>query len=246
MDLDGKRVVITGGATGIGRATAMYCAGKGARVVVADVSRRDAEDCVAQIRSAGGEGWFLHADVSSEPEVESMMAEAERLMGGIDALVTAAGIARDTLVPVDELPTEGWDITIEVNLRGTFLSAKHAVPALRRAGGGVIVLIASGAGVSEASSMVAYGASKGGVNGLGMTLEAALAPDAIRVNVLCPGNIATPLKLRIVEEQAGARGDEYLPEEQIARLGDPEGMARVLGFLVSDAADYVRGAVFTR
>ena len=93
MDLDGKRVVITGGATGIGRATAMYCAGKGARVVVADVSRRDAEDCVAQIRSAGGEGWFLHADVSSEPEVESMMAEAERLMGGIDALVTA-GVRR--------------------------------------------------------------------------------------------------------------------------------------------------------
>ena len=79
-----------------------------------------------------------------------------------------------------------------------------------------------------------------------MTLEAALAPDGIRVNVLCPGNIATPLKLRIVEEQAGVRGDEYLLEEQIARLGDPEGMARVLGFLVSDAADYVRGAVFTR
>jgi NAD(P)-dependent dehydrogenase (short-subunit alcohol dehydrogenase family) len=147
---------------------------------------------------------------------------------------------------VDELTTDGWDRTIDVNLRGTFLSAKHAVPALRRAGGGVIVLIASGTGVSEASSMVAYGASKGGVNGLGMTLEAALAPDGIRVNVLCPGNIATPLKLRIVEEQAGVRGDEYLLEEQIARLGDPEGMARVLGFLVSDAADYVRGAVFTR
>ena len=110
----------------------------------------------------------------------------------------------------------------------------------------MIVLIASGAGVKEASSMVAYGASKGGVNGLGMTLETALAPDGIRVNVLCPGNIATPLKLRIVEEQAGVRGDEYLPEEQIARLGDPEGMARVLGFLVSDAADYVRGAIFTR
>ena len=246
MDLDGKRIVITGGATGIGRATAVHCAAEGARVVVADVNRPDAEDCVAQVRRDGGKGWFVQADVSSESEIESLMAEAERLLGGIDVLVTAAGIARDALVPVDELLADGWDRTISVNLRGAFLSAKYAVPALRRAGGGVIVLIASGAGVKGASSMVAYGGSKGGVNGLGMTLEAALAPDDIRVNVLCPGGIATPLKLRNIEEQAGIRGDDYLPEEQIARLGDPEGVARVLGFLVSDAADYVRGAVFTR
>ena len=246
MNLDGKKIVITGGATGIGRATAVHCASEGARVVVADVNRRDAEDCVAQIRSGGGEAWFLQADVSSESEVQSLMAEAERLLGGIDVLVTAAGIARDALVPVDELLTEGWDRTISVNLKGAFLSAKHAVPALRRAGGGVIVLIASGAGVKGGSSMVAYGASKGGVNGLGMTLEARLAPDNIRVNVLCPGGITTPLKLYNIEEQARARGDAYRQEEQIALLGDPEGVARVLGFLVSDAADYVRGAIFTR
>ena len=242
----GKKLVITGGATGIGRATALHCAGEGATLVLADVKERDAEDCAASIRDAGGAAWFVKADVSCEADVASLMAEADRLMGGINALVTAAGIARDALVPVDELSSEGWDRTIEVNLRGSFLCAKYAVPAIRRAGGGAIVMIASGAGVKGASSMVAYGASKGGVNGLAMTLEPALARHDIRVNVLCPGGIATPLKLRNIEEQARATGDSFRREEQIAGLGDPEGIAKVLGFLVSDAADYVRGAVFTR
>jgi len=246
MGLEDKRIVITGGATGMGRATALLCAGEGARVVISDVNVAGAEETIARIRSAGGDGWFVKTDVSEEGEVASLMAAAERRMGGINALVTAAGIATNSMIAVDQLRLEDWDRLIDINLKGTFLAAKHAVPAMRRAGKGVIVMIASGAGVRGASSMVAYGASKGGVNGLGMTLEAMLERDNIRVNVLCPGNIATPLKLGIIEQQVERIGQAARREEQIAGLGTPEGMAKIIKFLVSDDADYLRGALFTR
>jgi NAD(P)-dependent dehydrogenase (short-subunit alcohol dehydrogenase family) len=246
MDLNSRRIVITGGATGIGRSTAIRCATEGARVVVADINPVEGERCVAEIRDAGGEAWYVKTDVSSESDVESMAAEAERLMGGVDGLVSAAGIARDSLVPIDELPTENWDKTIEVNLRGSYLTAKHVVPALRRAGGGVIVMIASGAGVSEASSMVAYGASKGGVNGLGMTLARHLESDRIRVNVICPGNVDTPMKVDIIEQQVEAIGEDARRDEQLEGLADPAGIASIIAFLLSRDADLLRGAVFTR
>jgi NAD(P)-dependent dehydrogenase (short-subunit alcohol dehydrogenase family) len=246
MQIKDKRVVITGGASGIGAAAAVQCAGDGARVVIADVNEAGAGATLAKIHEAGGEAWFVKTDVSKEAQVASLMRAAESHMGGVNALITAAGIARDSLVPVDELLKEGWDQTIGVNLTGSFLAAKYAVPAMRRAGKGVIVMIASGAGVRGASSMVAYGASKGGVNGLAMTLEPALERDNIRVNVVCPGNIATPLKLGIIEQQAERIGAAARREEQIAGLGMPEGVARVLSFLISDEADYIRGAIFTR
>ena len=246
MNLEGRRVVVTGGATGIGRATALHCAAMGARVVVADVNEPDGADCVARIASVGGESRFVRTDVSVESEVRSLMGEAARLMGGIDGLVTAAGIARDSMVPVEDVAEQVWDDTIDINLKGSFLSAKHAVPAIRSAGGGVIVMISSGAGVKGASSTVSYGASKGGVNGLGMTLEAKLRDEGIRVNVLCPGEIATPLKLGIIEQQAKAAGESVRLRQENTDLGDPAGVARVIGFLLSDDAAYVRGAVFTR
>ncbi len=246
VNLEGRRVVVTGGATGIGRATAIHCAKSGARVVVADVNEADGNDCVARIGSAGGEAWFVRTDVSVESEVRGLMHEAVRLMGGIDSLVTAAGIARDSMVPVEDVAEQVWDDTIDINLKGSFLAAKHAVPAIRSAGRGVIVMIASGAGVTGASSTVSYGASKGGVNGLGMTLAAKLRGEGIRVNVLCPGEIATPLKLGIIEQQAQAAGESARLRKENTDLGEPAGVARIIGFLLSDDAAYVRGAVFTR
>lgn len=246
MNLEGRRIVVTGGATGIGRATAMHCAAMGARVVVADVNDADGADCAAEIAAAGGQAWFMRTDVSVESEVQRLMEEAARHMGGIDGLVTAAGIARDSMVPVEDVAEQVWDDTIDINLKGSFLAAKYAVPAIRSAGGGVVVMISSGAGVKGASSTVSYGASKGGVNGLGMTLEAKLRDEGIRVNVLCPGEIATPLKLGIIEQQAQAAGESVRLRQENTDLGEPEGVARVIGFLLSDDAAYVRGAVFTR
>jgi NAD(P)-dependent dehydrogenase (short-subunit alcohol dehydrogenase family) len=128
---------------------------------------------------------------------------------------------------------------------GSFLCAKHAVPLLRKAGGGVIVLVSSGAATGGSSSY-AYGSSKGGVSALGVTLARKLAPDNIRVNVVAPGNISTRMKLGVIEEDGRRRGipTDRLVEE--ARLGQPEGMARVLAWLASEDADYVRGTITTR
>jgi NAD(P)-dependent dehydrogenase (short-subunit alcohol dehydrogenase family) len=246
MDLNGKRILITGGATGIGRATAKRCSAEGAKVVVADINPVEGEQCVEGLRSAGGEAWYVKVDVSTESDVEAMAANAERLMGGIDGMVSAAGIAKDSLVPIDELTTENWERTIAVNLSGSYLAAKHVVPVIRKAGGGVIVMIASGAGVSEASSMVAYGASKGGVNGLGMTLARHLERDRIRVNVVCPGNVDTPLKVDIIEQQVEAIGENARRDYQLAGLVDPGGIASIITFLLSSDADLLTGAVFTR
>ena len=245
MDLNNRKILITGGGSGIGHAAAVRCAGDGAKVVVADISQIDGELSVERIRAMGGEAWYVRADVSSEMDVESMAAEAESLMGGIDGLVSAAGIARDSLVPIDELLTENWDQAIDVNLRGSYLTVKHVVSAIRRAGGGVIVMIASRAGVSEASSMVAYGASKGGVNGLGITLSHHLKRDRIRVNVVCPGNVDTPMKVDIIEQQVKVIGEEAHREEQLAGLVDSAGVANIIAFMLSKDADLLRGAVFT-
>ncbi|HUX88018.1 MAG TPA: SDR family oxidoreductase, partial [Chloroflexota bacterium] len=129
---------------------------------------------------------------------------------------------------------------------GSFRMTKAVVPALRRAGRGVIVLIASGAGVRGGSSSVAYGSSKGGVHGLAMVLEQKLGPDGIRVNDVCPGSLDTPLKRQNVIDLAESLGQS--PEEALrkANLADPRGVGRILAFLASDDADFVRGSIFTR
>lgn len=246
MRLKGRKIVITGGATGIGRATALRCAGEGAQVVVVDINATDGRSAQEEIRAEGGQGWFVRTDVTDAVQVASAMETAASHMGGVNGLVAAAGVLHESLVPVDEVPLDEWDLTISVNLRGAFLASKYAVPAMKSSGSGVIVLIASGAGVKGGSSDVAYGASKGGVNGLGMTLEHQLAPDGIRVNVVCPGNISTPLKLGAIEQQVERFGEVADRERQIAGLGSPDGVARLLAFLLSDEADYVRGTLFTR
>ena len=228
------------------RATALICARHGAKITIGDINAADGDSVVAQIRDAGGEAWFRQTDVSKDTDVRSLMETAERDMGGINSLVTAAAIARDSLVPVDEFLKATWEEHIDINLTGSFLAAKYAVPAMRRARGGVIVMIASAAGVSVGSSIVAYGASKGGVNGLGLTLEQSLAEENIRVNVLCPGNIATPLKLGIIDQQKEMLGEAANEASQIAGLGTPDGMAKVIRFLISDDAEYVRGTIFTK
>lgn len=246
MRLEGKKILISGGATGIGAAAAIYCASEGAQVVIADVNTTDAEIVIDHVKANGGTATFVKTDVSDENQVKSLVAEAENAMGSINGLVTAAGIATDSLTSIDEVALESWERLMGINMRGSFLTAKHTVPAMRRSGGGVIIMIASGAGVSAASSSVPYGASKGGVNGMAMTLAPALARDKIRVNALCPGNISTPLKLGIIDQQVDMVGEAANKDQQVAGLGTPEGVAKVLGLLLSDEAAYIRGPVFTR
>ena len=204
--LNGKVAVITGGSTGIGAATAIEYARAGAKVVFGDINETDAEETVSAIREAGGVARFLRTDVMVEAEVADLMQTADTEFGGIHVLVTAAGILRGPNVRIDEFEAATFDSVIDVNLKGTFFALKHAVPIMNRSGGGVILCIASGAGVRGGSSSVAYGSSKGGVNGLVMVVENQVASMNIRMHTICPGGLATPLKLGQIAESARREG----------------------------------------
>lgn len=235
-----KVILVVGGAAGIGRATAELCAARGATVVVAD---RDAIAGAAVAAAVGG--LFVPVDVTDAASVQASMAAIAAKYGRLDALIQAAGILKGAYTPVDEFPLETWQAVLDVNVTGSFLCAKHATPLLKKAGGGVIVLISSGAAVGGSSS-VAYGASKGGVNGLGITLAQKLAPEGIRVNVVMPGNIDTGMKRSVIAAEAEKSGKPLEDAVAASRLGAPEGVAKILAWLVSDDADYVRGMISTR
>lgn len=244
MRLKNKNIVVTGGASGIGQAAARCCAWEGARVAVVDLDGKGVERTVREIKQAGGCATGFRADVKAEAQVRDLFDDIGKTFGHLDGLIHAAGILEGALVPVDDFDEVTWDRVIDINLKGSFLAAKYAVPWMENAGKGVIVLIASGAGVKGGSSSVAYGSSKGGVHGLSLVLAAQLGNRKIRVHGVCPGGIETPLKMRVVQKQADAAGRDVA--RLAAGLGDPEGVGKILSFLVSDDADYVRGTIFTR
>ena len=209
MRLQNKVALVTGGATGIGAATAVMYAREGAKVIIADLNETDGKATVQSIEAEGGTAQFVRTDVSQEAEVAGLIETVEKNFGRLDVLVTCAGILLGAAVRIDQFDAEAWDAVIRVNLRGTFLCTKHAVPLMTKSSG-VIVLIASGAGVTGPSASVAYGASKGGVRGLGFTLKNQVEPLGIRVHVVCPGNLNTPLKLRAIAEIAERGGENLL------------------------------------
>lgn len=247
MRLRDRVVVITGGARGIGRAAAECCAADGAAVVIGDLLAEEGAAAVAAVEERGGRARFVATDVTTEEDCVRLMQTAVKTFGRLDVLITCAGILRGDWTPVDELDDAIFRQVIDINLRGTFLCVKHAVPRLPQPGG-VIICTASGAGVRGGSSSMAYAPSKGGVHGFAMAIEAQLAPRGIRVNDICPGGIATEMKLRNIGNQAARRGESTEAAMAAARpqLGDPAGVGRILAFLASDEADYVRGTVFTR
>ena len=245
--LNDKVAVITGASTGIGAATAIEYAKAGAKVVFGDINEEDAQKTRNTIVEVGGLAKFQRTDVTIETEVADLMEIANMEYGGIDILVTSAGVLRGPSVSIDDFEAATFDSVIDVNLKGTFYALKHAVPIMKR-GGGVILCIASGAGVRGGSSSVAYASSKGGVNGLVMTVENQVASMNIRMHTICPGGLATPLKLGQIAESAKRDGQDPAAAVANARnsLGDPAGVARVLTFLASDAGSYTRGQIFTR
>lgn len=238
--LTGKVVLVVGAAAGIGQATAALCAARGAMVVVADLL----EDAGQQTAATIG-GRFLPVNVTDVASVEALMHAIGEQFGRLDVLIQTAGVLRGAYTSVDDFPLETWRMVLDVNLTGSFLCAKYAVPLLRKAGGGVIILVSSGAAVGGSSS-VAYGASKGGVNSLGITLANKLAPEKIRVNVVMPGNIDTAMKRDVISVEAEQSGRSLADAVAASKLGAPEGVAKVLAWLASDDADYVRGMISTR
>ena len=247
IQLTDKVGVITGGSTGIGAATAIAYANAGAKVVIGDINEEDALETINVIEKNGGEAKFVLTDVTIEEQVSNLMHIAEESFGGIQSLVTSAGVLQGASVRIDDFEAATFDTVIDVNLKGTFYAIKHAVPVMERSGGGVILCIASGAGVRGGSSSVAYASSKGGVNGLVMTVENQVGGN-IRMHTICPGGLSTPLKLGQIAQSAKLAGNDpdTAVEQAMNSLGDPAGVGKVLTFLASDEASYIRGQIFTR
>ncbi|MEW5990830.1 MAG: glucose 1-dehydrogenase [Chloroflexota bacterium] len=243
LRLDGKVAIVTGGSSGIGAATCRLFAAAGASVVV--VARRDAEGetVAASIRSTGGKARFRQTDVSVASDVEALVATTERDLGSIHLLVSVAGVlltgrAEDTSL-------EQWRRVLDTNLAGPFHLAKYGVPALRRAGGGAIVLVASELGLVGARESVAYCAAKGGLVNMARALAVDHAPEGIRVNALCPGPIDTPMLRTFFEE---ARDPASLERAQLSpvplgRWGTADEIARAALFLASEASAFMTGSV---
>jgi NAD(P)-dependent dehydrogenase (short-subunit alcohol dehydrogenase family) len=239
--VDGKVIIVTGGATGIGWGISERLAGEGARVVIANRNRARGEEAEQAIREAGGEALFVPTDIAVEADCRHLVAEAVRAYGRLDGLVNNAGIfPRATL---EETTEELWDQIFDVNLKGVYFCCKYAVPELRQAGGGAIVNIGSANSYVGAPNLFAYSVAKGGLITLTRNLAAAHAPDRIRVNFVNPGWVITETEIEI---QALEGHDEQWIEEAgrkmpLGRHQIPDDAAYAVLYLVSDEATQVSG-----
>lgn len=235
--LTGRVALITGAASGIGRATALALAAEGAQVIVADLSSRG-EAVVGEIGEQGGAARYVTCDVADEASIAAAVRSAIEAEGQLDIMINNAGIG-GTPGPLVSIAIEDWDRIMAVNLRGVFLGIKHAARAMQR--GGAIVNIASIAGVRGAATLGPYGASKAGVIQLTQTAAQELVQQGIRVNAICPGWVETAI-LGSLPEQARAQLVRSVP---MKRLGQADEVARLVTFLASDAASFISGSVYT-
>jgi NAD(P)-dependent dehydrogenase (short-subunit alcohol dehydrogenase family) len=241
--LDGKRALISGGASGIGRATALLFAQEGAAVAIVDLDGARGKEVEREIHQGGGRGLFILGDVSRAEDCRRAVEETVRAFGGLDILFNNAGIVlRATVLETGE---EEWERVIAVNLRSVFLLSRYAIPHMVQAGGGAIVNNASGWGLVGGPRAAAYCASKGAVVNLTRAMAVDHGAQNIRVNCVCPGDTDTPL-LRREARQLGMDESRFLAEaadRPLGRIGRPEEIAEAVLFLASDAASFVTGAV---
>jgi NAD(P)-dependent dehydrogenase (short-subunit alcohol dehydrogenase family) len=239
MRLKDKVAIVTGGGSGIGRATAELFAREGARITVADYKPDLGQQTVQSIQKAGGEALFVEVDVSNSTQVQRMVEATLNAYGGIDILFNGAGILRfGTVLTTDE---KVWNQVMTINLTGTFLCCKAVLPHMIKRGGGSIINVSSSTGAHDAAkNTVAYVTSKGGVALLTKAMAIDHAKDKVRVNALCPGPTDTPMLREVLSPQ---ELEAFAATFPMGRLGQPEELAYAALFLASHESSFVTGAL---
>ena len=239
--LSGKRALVTGSASGIGRATAMLFAQEGAAVCIVDIDAAGGQLVADKINAAGGRAIFIRCDVTSAAECQNAVQQMVVEFGGIDILFNNAGIIRRASV-VDTREDE-WDHVMAVNVKSIFLLGKFSIPNMVEAGGGVVVNVSSGWGLVGGRNAASYCASKGAVVQLTRAMALDHGEDNIRINCICPGDTDTPM-LRDEAKQLGESEDAFLAEaadRPLKRIGKPDDIAQAALYLASDSAAFVTG-----
>lgn len=237
MDLEGKVALITGGAQGIGKVTALLLASRGADMAVSDINIHGALETVKEVEGLGRRGLALEGDVSNPADAENVVAKTVEQMGGIDILVNNAGITRDRLLL--RMTEEDWDAVLNVNLKGTFNCTKAAIKYMIKRKSGKIVNIASVVGEMGNAGQANYAASKAGIIGLTKSIAREYAQRGINVNAIAPGYVETPMTEALPEKVK----EELRGQIPMARLGTPLDVANAVHFLVSEASSYITGQV---
>ncbi len=241
MRFQGKSVVVTGGASGIGKATANQFASDGASVVIADVNPEGQAVAQQISQETQQEVSFVQADVSKAEDANRLIQEVLHRHGQLDILHNNAGIL--VVGDVTTIPEADWDRCIDINLKSVYLVSRYAVPAMQQTGGGVIINTASTAGISGGGGYSVYGASKAAIILLTQCMALDFAEHNIRVNAVCPGPTATPM---IVSSDADRQStlERWAEELPIGRAGEPEDTAKAVAYLASDDASFVTGSAF--
>jgi NAD(P)-dependent dehydrogenase (short-subunit alcohol dehydrogenase family) len=244
VKLHGRVAVITGGAMGIGAATARLFAAEGAAVALGDIADEAGQALADEITAGGGRAVYQHCDVRSPAEAEALVEGAAQAFGGVDCLVNNAGIALAKSAVATSV--EEWERVLGINLTGPWLCARAAIPRMIARGGGTIVNLASNAGLVGFPNLAAYCASKGGLVQLTRALALDCAPHNIRVNALCPGHTRTPMGEGFVGAQADPEAfvrDFINVQHPIGRMAEADEIARAVLFLACDDSSFMTGAI---
>jgi NAD(P)-dependent dehydrogenase (short-subunit alcohol dehydrogenase family) len=240
-----KVAAITGAGSGIGRATALLFAKKGAKVVVVDLDSKEGSKTIDSIKGDGGEATLVVADVSKASDVQRMVKTILELCGRLDILVNNAGIFTEGSVV--ETTEEDWNRVLGVNLVGVFLCMKYCIPEMIKREGGVIVNVSSEAGLVGIRNQVAYNVSKSGVIALTKSTALDFAENNIRVNCLCPGRVLTPLVEKLISDSEDPEATRCVlsDDRPLKRMGKPEEIAAGILFLASDETPYATGTILS-
>jgi 3-oxoacyl-[acyl-carrier protein] reductase len=240
MRLEGRAAIVTGGGSGFGEGIAHRFASEGAAVVVVDIDGAKAETVAAAIGAKGGRAVALLADVGRDADAGRMVGTALGRFGRLDVLVNNAGVTHRNR-PMLEVEEEEFDRIFTVNVKAIYLAARHAVPVMRQAGGGVILNTASTAGIRPRPGLTWYNASKGAVITMTKSMAVELAPDRIRVNCLCPVAGETPLLASFMGEDTPERRAKFIATVPLGRFSTAADVANAALFLASDEAEFLTG-----